>query len=332
MSESLGWHPHTLKGQLRRSGNIIKWECHRLKSRVKLLCRCNGKATVVNPDRMERPRGDMRIIKDISYMKLHGLSIKEPRQTLRTLPNADSTWHDWKHAEYVNAATGHQTGQEAPNPEPPKDTSSTRITPLTRLPRELLDLILTFLPDVAQLSARLSCPEFYYCGGSQPRFSLIYTLNNDPDRESCTEQIEGAVLILVFLLVKGSFTVLGKRMLGITMSEEGSSIVTEASRGFHMSISEITLSWPTANYITAIRRVENQYHPLSYRIRYDFRFHFSGGRIVFPPSPQLTLKDFAETSFQVLSTCGFKRSENDVCGRATVARRAVRLSAANAKR
>lgn len=139
-----------------------------------------GEKTIVDPREL-----NTRIITNVPYMRRYGMRLKEPRQMLQSLPDLDTDWHDWKYEEYVHHGersikSSSSSGSEAAN-------RPSAITPISRLSQELLIIILSFLPPLAQLSTRLSSPIFYHCvsgNGSrssssskvQPLFSLIYTL------------------------------------------------------------------------------------------------------------------------------------------------------------
>ena len=127
------------------------------------------------------------MITDIPYMRQYGSSLKEARQITcyrHVEPSSTTTWHAWKHDEYYNTYSAPQrnigsTRDIAPDLDGRAADGSP--PPLALLPSELLDLILSFLPQDAELSLRLSCPELYHRCGSQSLFSLMYTLRVDPD-------------------------------------------------------------------------------------------------------------------------------------------------------
>lgn len=130
--------------------------------------------TTANVEPPQRP--DLRMITDVHYMRLYGMCLREPRRMVECRPSLDTTWYHWKSEEYMHGATSIKGSQEASNSGRASEATNRFLTSLDRLPPELLTLILSILPVLAQLCARLSCPTFYYCGGSQSLFSLICSL------------------------------------------------------------------------------------------------------------------------------------------------------------
>ncbi|KAL8920843.1 MAG: hypothetical protein Q9208_006015 [Pyrenodesmia sp. 3 TL-2023] len=124
-------------------------------------------------------------------MQKYGLTLKEPRRIPCTRPadTASTMWHDWKDEEYTGAVTNSRDDNRdlsSPNLDrrgADGDTNSSVEVPprLARLPPELLDLILSFLPKDAELTLRLACPALYHRHCSQTVFSLLCNLRIDPD-------------------------------------------------------------------------------------------------------------------------------------------------------
>lgn len=121
-------------------------------------------------------------------MEMHGRSGGEARQSPRRYPDPDTLWHDWKQEEYRSSATSDGNNREAPDLTEADRGTRLLCSSLCRLPRELLDLTLSFLPRDSELSLRLSCPTLYHNCGTQSMFSLVYTLRIDVDpgvRQRC---------------------------------------------------------------------------------------------------------------------------------------------------
>lgn len=175
MYEYLGDYSYTLDGRLCKLGRIIQWECSRIKSRIEVLFQRHK-----NP--RKEPRSDSRIITDIKYMHQYGLTLKEARRSPYTRRNPSTMWHDWKQEEYTYNATSNRSDPDSLLPDLDRgDTKETTVSPLTQLPPELLDLIISFLPADAELTLRLSCLTLYHHHGSQTVFSLIYNLRIHPN-------------------------------------------------------------------------------------------------------------------------------------------------------
>ncbi|KAL8905727.1 MAG: hypothetical protein Q9171_006566 [Xanthocarpia ochracea] len=175
MYEFLGYYAPTLDDQLRKLGNIIRWECWGTKYKIKIRHLGHDHDIPANPClplRKERC-SDSRIITDIKYMQQHGLTLKEARRIPYARPpdSTNTIWHDWKHEEYTYAVTNSRDDQDPPSLDLDSgadgDTNSSVVPPLARLPAELLDLILSFLPKDAELTLRLACPALYHRYGSQ---------------------------------------------------------------------------------------------------------------------------------------------------------------------
>ena len=100
-------------------------------------------------------------------------------------------WHTWKREEYETlnrtsgtiqipsesgrAAKGHVS---AAHGHPNFDEARTGIT---RLPREIMDIILSYLDLESEISLKLSCRYLYNSCGAESAFSLIYKMRIDPD-------------------------------------------------------------------------------------------------------------------------------------------------------
>ena len=115
--------------------------------------------------------------------RIHGMSPREAKHAPRRRSDLDTSWHDWKQEGYMSPENAITTNRQALDSLTNVQQSNIFVSPMTRLPPEILDLILTFLPRDAELSLRLSCPEVYNGCGSQPMFSLVYTLCANADHQ-----------------------------------------------------------------------------------------------------------------------------------------------------
>ncbi|KAL8919720.1 MAG: hypothetical protein Q9172_004858, partial [Xanthocarpia lactea] len=166
-----------------------RWERWRTKYKIKICHLGHDRFFPANPRRPLRKErcSDSRIISDIKYMQQHGLTLKEARRIPYTRPwdSASTMWHDWKHEEYMHAVINSRDDRDLLSLDldggADGDTDSSVVPPLARLPPELLDLIISFLPKGAELTLRLACPALCYRYGSQTIFSLMCNLRIDPD-------------------------------------------------------------------------------------------------------------------------------------------------------
>ncbi|KAL8902271.1 MAG: hypothetical protein Q9207_004806 [Kuettlingeria erythrocarpa] len=184
MYEFLGYHNYTLDGQLRRFGNHIRWECHQ-RLRVRYPAHGEDLCVVPPPPTPGKRRTDYRIITDVEYMQKHGLALKDARRVPCPRPDLNPVWHDWKQEEYSYARANSSKANRESLPDVDRlahdEDATNPVSPLLRLPHELLDLILSFLPKDAELNLRLSCPALYHHYGMQTGFYLTYNLRIDPD-------------------------------------------------------------------------------------------------------------------------------------------------------
>ncbi|KAI4184004.1 MAG: hypothetical protein LQ346_006205 [Caloplaca aetnensis] len=182
MSRHLTPKNHARK--LRRFGNIIRWECSK-RFRVLYPAHEPNVRVIPPPPKREKPPPDCRILTDVEYMQKHGLALKEARRTPCTRPGPNPVWHDWKQEEYLYALTNSSRADRESSPEADRAAHDGEakdwVSPLVRLPHELLDLTLSFLPKDAELNLRLSCPALYHRYGMQTGFYLLYNLRIDPD-------------------------------------------------------------------------------------------------------------------------------------------------------
>lgn len=82
---------------------------------------------------------------------------------------------------YKCSTTGNSDGREALSPNKPNQRPKTLFSPLIRLPPEILDLILSFLPRETEQSLRLPCSDLYHRDGSQSMLGLIHALRLNID-------------------------------------------------------------------------------------------------------------------------------------------------------
>ncbi|KAL8853104.1 MAG: hypothetical protein Q9221_001986 [Calogaya cf. arnoldii] len=202
---------HTIPGQLCKLKCILRWEfyskipdIHKDNTGVPYLirrrwgCACNrglGCDGLPIPNRGFTSEGkpiaeefvpDWRGVKDVGYMRKYGLRLKEARRMrCNRRTERDMGWYEWKWEEYTHSTTSSKVNQRTPDVAKQADRKSESLkpAPFTRLPPEILNYILSFLPKDAELALRFTCPELYYHFGTDPVFSLTYKLLIDPDPE-----------------------------------------------------------------------------------------------------------------------------------------------------